>query len=533
MYDQDDDLSRQIEQMKLNRLKNSNQICDQIYTRQYGRLKKQYHQEKQNKEKEQNSQAQANLSYQQQHIAKVVEKVKNDYRLKKEFRSMSYFGFTEILDKAMCLEEERHKRPLRESKEQEQMIQKIKQRLENYKYQQEKDRIYQQYLSNFNSSNTKNWKNQMNSANKSEVRNSVQNLYQSVEVKNIDRKRNNSTAIGTFQTLNDKSIQKLQLPSINQSMDISRNVLNNSSVTTIKNLDKKPTVKFDLNSTILNNNTSSIKLIPTQLVVEESSLNKNNKLKDKIYEQQSPIIKSKTHLKTKSQGQQSKPFMVTLFNKNSHTSSIDKLPTLHHQHNHSISSIQFQPELNSVKNNFNIDNPYQENTLNDSIIHQNSQTSLSRNPSLDMSSILSNVKKLIYSRINPMNKPEPFGVDWNNQKQYIKSKLQKLQKSCVDQHQDTEKSIERISKSLDREEKLRESFDFTLNTLQEYDVSEPQGLDILFEYKVNDDKFQKEESVIVAREFKQRNLDPTRNIIERIELENNSRKRRFKKLNKQ
>eukprot|EP00347_Sterkiella_histriomuscorum_P000673 403374939 len=521
MYDQDDDLSRQIEQMKLNRLKNSNQICDQIYTRQYGRLKQQYHQEKQNKEKEQNSYAQANLSYQQQHIAKVVEKVKNDYRLKKEFRSMSYFGFTEILDKAMCLEEEQvnneklkgrfhlkikeelpppmriaqfaneavafhlHKKrdffrrldgtkdPLRESKEQEQMIQKIKQRLENYKYQQEKDRIYQQYLSNFNSSNTKNWKNQMNSANKSEVRNSVQNLYQSVEVKNIDRKRNNSTAIGTFQTLNDKSIQKLQLPSINQSMDISRNVLNNSSVTTIKNLDKKPTVKFDLNSTILNNNTSSIKLIPTyhQLL--------NLRLTQKL--------------------------------------------------NHKVNN----PSLLCVKNNFNIDNPYQENTLNDSIVHQNSQTSLSRNPSLDMSSILSNVKKLIYSHMNPMNKPEPFGVDWNNQKQYIKSKLQKLQKSCVDQHQDTEKSIERISKSLDREEKLRESFDFTLNTLQEYDVSEPQGLDILFEYKVNDEKFQKEESVIVAREFKQRNLDPTRNIIERIELENNSRKRRFKKLNKQ
>jgi hypothetical protein len=31
----------------------------------------------------------------------------NDFKLKKEFQQMSYFGFTEILDKAMCLEEEK------------------------------------------------------------------------------------------------------------------------------------------------------------------------------------------------------------------------------------------------------------------------------------------------------------------------------------------------------------------------------------------------------------------------------------------
>lgn len=40
-------------------------------------------------------------------MQKVIERVKNDFRLKKEFEEMSYFGFTEIMDKSMCLEEEK------------------------------------------------------------------------------------------------------------------------------------------------------------------------------------------------------------------------------------------------------------------------------------------------------------------------------------------------------------------------------------------------------------------------------------------
>lgn len=44
---------------------------------------------------------------QKEHMQKVIERVKNDFRLKKEFEEMSYFGFTEIMDKSMCLEEEK------------------------------------------------------------------------------------------------------------------------------------------------------------------------------------------------------------------------------------------------------------------------------------------------------------------------------------------------------------------------------------------------------------------------------------------
>lgn len=81
---------------------------------------------------------------------------------------------------------------------------------------------------------------------------------------------------------------------------------------------------------------------------------------------------------------------------------------------------------------------------------------------------------MIFGHMYPDAKPTvPFGGDFNLQKQYIKSKLLKLQKSCTEQHEDTEKSIERMVRSMEREEILRDSMDFTLKTLQEYDNSEP------------------------------------------------------------
>jgi len=42
-HEDDEGLQEQIQRMKANRLKNANQICDQIYERQYNRLKKDYH----------------------------------------------------------------------------------------------------------------------------------------------------------------------------------------------------------------------------------------------------------------------------------------------------------------------------------------------------------------------------------------------------------------------------------------------------------------------------------------------------------
>ncbi len=46
----DEGIQEQILRMKANRLKNANQICDQIYERQYNRLKKEYHQKRINLE---------------------------------------------------------------------------------------------------------------------------------------------------------------------------------------------------------------------------------------------------------------------------------------------------------------------------------------------------------------------------------------------------------------------------------------------------------------------------------------------------
>lgn len=37
--------------------------------------------------------------------------------------------------------------------------------------------------------------------------------------------------------------------------------------------------------------------------------------------------------------------------------------------------------------------------------------------------------------------------------------------------------------------------DFTYKTLQEYENVDPQGIDILFEYKVKDEMFLKEEAI--------------------------------------
>ena len=42
-HEDDEGLQEKIQRMKANRLKNANQICDQIYERQYNRLKKDYH----------------------------------------------------------------------------------------------------------------------------------------------------------------------------------------------------------------------------------------------------------------------------------------------------------------------------------------------------------------------------------------------------------------------------------------------------------------------------------------------------------
>lgn len=56
--------------MKANKFKNANQICDQIYERQYHRLKKEYHSKRVKKELNIKD-----LSFQEKLLAKIESKV--------------------------------------------------------------------------------------------------------------------------------------------------------------------------------------------------------------------------------------------------------------------------------------------------------------------------------------------------------------------------------------------------------------------------------------------------------------------------
>ncbi len=80
-----------------------------------------------------------------------------------------------------------------------------------------------------------------------------------------------------------------------------------------------------------------------------------------------------------------------------------------------------------------------------------------------------------------------------------------------------------------REEMRRKSVDFTIKTIQEYDIVEPKDLMILFEYRVDDQGQREEEAEVVTKEFKVRDMDPKNNILEKISLENGTRKRKLRK----
>ena len=69
---------------------------------------------------------------------------------------------------------------------------------------------------------------------------------------------------------------------------------------------------------------------------------------------------------------------------------------------------------------------------------------------------------------------------------------------------------------------------FTTKTLSEFDDIHPPVLDIIFEYKLKDRQMQKVEADEIARVFKQRDMDPERKVINKIEKEvvANRRKRR-------
>jgi len=147
------------------------------------------------------------------------------------------------------------------------------------------------------------------------------------------------------------------------------------------------------------------------------------------------------------------------------------------------SSVTIKPSDFSILKNLisASENPYQD--------QQNADNNrLRRNSSL---SLMSRLKRGLLAKIEQEKNER---LQWEEQKEYVKRKLLKIQKSCMEEAEDTGSKITKISRSLEREDTLRKSLEFTMSTLQEYDTVEPHGLDIIFEYKVNDETFQEVEA---------------------------------------
>ena len=62
----------------------------------------------------------------------------------------------------------------------------------------------------------------------------------------------------------------------------------------------------------------------------------------------------------------------------------------------------------------------------------------------------------------------------------------------------------------------KNSVDFTIKTLQECDIVEPAGLSMLFRYKMNDLEFLDGEAKVVAKEYRQRDMDAKNNFMEKL-----------------
>lgn len=88
--------------MRENALKNSNQICDDIYLRQYSRLKNYYGQIKSLRNKHIKE-----LSLRQEHLSKIEQRVEKDFKINTDFKSMNYFSFVEVIDKSALADNER------------------------------------------------------------------------------------------------------------------------------------------------------------------------------------------------------------------------------------------------------------------------------------------------------------------------------------------------------------------------------------------------------------------------------------------
>ncbi|CDW90318.1 UNKNOWN [Stylonychia lemnae] len=192
------------------------------------------------------------------------------------------------------------------------------------------------------------------------------------------------------------------------------------------------------------------------------------------------------------------------------------------------SSMQRSPVIDKGEKKFNYDLNQSRNTNSSKSLHQGNDQikkyqTIDSNP---RSSIQSSFKKLILQRFGT-NIEQPS--EWELQKQKIRSSLLKLQKSCQETCDDTQKNLDKIDKGLSKESLIKENMEFTVSTLQEFDNIEPKGLDIIFEYKVGDKNFQQDEAKKAVKDYRYRNFESKNKIIQRLEFEASSKQRKLAK----
>lgn len=89
-------------------------------------------------------------------------------------------------------------------------------------------------------------------------------------------------------------------------------------------------------------------------------------------------------------------------------------------------------------------------------------------------------------------------------KKAIREHINKLNDQCYNAQDQTKQALNKLKSQLEEEVFNAERQNFVTTTLQEFDNLEPQSLDVLFEYKSEDLKIQKEDiriSINKQREY--------------------------------
>lgn len=123
-------------------------------------------------------------------------------------------------------------------------------------------------------------------------------------------------------------------------------------------------------------------------------------------------------------------------------------------------------------------------------------------------------------------------MEQDQYKESLRKSITSIQKECQESNENIDDKLKRLRRSLHREQLLSENIKFTTKTLSEFDDIDPPVLDIIFEYKLKDSQYQKIEADQIARVFKERDMDPSRKIITKIEKEILANKRKNKKKDK-